>query len=78
MRLRKSRRSFNKNERTTPFEINKPLLLRRGRIGTVVKLYQDGNCKVAFSDRDGRAFAILPLQPDQLMVLHDTPDFSAA
>ena len=64
--------------RTKHFESGKPLLLRRGQIGTVVMLYQDGSCEVEFADRDGRAFAILPLQPDQLMVLHDTPDFAAA
>ncbi len=54
------------------------LLLRRGQIGTVVMTYQDGACEFEFADRDGRAFAILPLRPGQLMVLHDTPDFAAA
>ena len=60
------------------FETGKPLLLRRGQIGTVVMCYKDGACEVEFADRDGRAFAILSLRPDQLMVLHDTPDFAAA
>jgi len=40
--------------------------------------YPDGAREVEFAGRDGRAFAILPLRPDQLMVLHDTPDFAAA
>jgi hypothetical protein len=39
--------------------------------------YKDGACEIEFADRDGRAFAILSLRPDQLMVLHDTPDFAA-
>ncbi|MBI4525438.1 MAG: DUF4926 domain-containing protein [Deltaproteobacteria bacterium] len=64
--------------RTRHFESGQALLLRRGQIGTVVMTYQDGACEVEFADRDGRAFALLPLRPDQLMVLHDTPDFAAA
>lgn len=64
--------------RTKHFESGKALLLRRGQIGTVVMTYADGVCEVEFADRDGRAFAILPLRPDQLMILHDTPDFAAA
>jgi hypothetical protein len=64
--------------RTKHFESGQALLLRRGQIGTVVMTYQGGACEVEFADRDGRAFAILPLRPDQLMVLHDTPDFAAA
>lgn len=63
---------------TKHFESGRPLLLRRGQIGTVVMIYQDGPREVEFADRDGRAFAILPLRPDQLMLLHDTPDFAAA
>jgi hypothetical protein len=63
---------------TKHFESSQALVLRRGQIGTVVMTYPDGACEVEFADRDGRAFAILPLRPDQLMVLHDTPDFAAA
>lgn len=64
--------------RTKHFESGKALVLRRGQIGTVVLSYPDGAYEVEFADRDGRAFAILSLRPDQLMVLHDTPDFAAA
>ena len=64
--------------RTKHFESGEALLLRRGQIGTVVMTYPDGACELEFADRDGRAFAILPLRPDQLMILHDTPDFAAA
>ena len=63
---------------TKHFESGQALVLRRGQIGTVVMTYPDGACEVEFADRDGRAFAMLPLRPDQLMVLHDTPDFAAA
>ena len=51
--------------------------LVRGQVGTVVELL-DGAYEVEFADRDGHAFAILSLRPEQLMVLHDTPDFAAA
>lgn len=60
------------------FESGRALLLRRGQIGTLVMSYPDGAYEVEFADRDGRAFAILSLRPEQLMVLRDTPDFAAA
>ena len=60
------------------FESGRALLLRRGHVGTVVMNYPDGAYEVEFADRDGRAFAILSLRGDQLMVLHDTPNFAAA
>jgi len=49
----------------------RPLTLHRWQIGTVVMIYPDGACEVEFADRDGRAHAILPIQPDRLMVLYD-------
>jgi hypothetical protein len=60
------------------FESGRPLLLRRGQIGTVVMTYKSGVYEVEFADRDGRAYAMLPVQPDKLMVLHDAPDYAAA
>ncbi len=54
------------------------LILRRRQIGTVVMDYPDGAFEIEFADRDGRAFAILSLRPEQLMLLRDTPDFAAA
>jgi hypothetical protein len=41
-------------------------------------IYPDRTCEVEFADRDGRAFAILPIQPERLMVLHGAPDYAAA
>jgi hypothetical protein len=55
----------------------RPLLLHRGQIGTVVMIYPDA-CEVEFADRDGRAYAILPIQSEKLMILHDSPDYRAA
>ena len=63
--------------RTKHFESGRALLLRRGQIGRCDELPGRGY-EVEFADRDGRAFAISPLRPEQLMVLHDTPDFAAA
>jgi hypothetical protein len=60
------------------FNTARPLLLHRGQIGTVVMICPDGACEVEFADRDGRAYAILPLQPERLMVLHNAPDHAAA
>ena len=64
--------------RTKHFESGRALLLRRGQIGTVVMSYPGGTYEVEFAARDGCAFAILSLRPEQLVVLHDTPDFAAA
>ena len=64
--------------RTKHFETGQELKLRRDQIGTVVMMYEDGACEVEFADREGRAFALLPLGPEQLMVLYDMPDFAAA
>jgi hypothetical protein len=64
--------------RARHFESGQPLLLRRGQIGTVVMTYDDGACEVEFADREGRAFAMLSLRPNQFMLLRDTPDFAAA
>ena len=66
------------DRRAKHFENGRPLLLRRGQIGTVVMTYDDGTCEVEFADRDGRAFAMLSLRPDQFMLLRDAPDFAAA
>ena len=60
------------------FNTARPLMLRGGQIGTVVMIYPDGACEVEFADHDGRAYAILPIQPERLMVLHNAPDYAAA
>jgi hypothetical protein len=63
--------------RTTHFESGEPLLLRRGQIGTVVMTYDDGAYEVEFADRNGRAYAMLVLSADRLMVLRDAPECAA-
>jgi hypothetical protein len=62
---------------TTHFESGKPLLLRRGDTGTVVMMYDDGAYEVEFADRSGRAYAMLPLPAEQLLVLRDAPERAA-
>ena len=64
--------------RAKDFNTAGPLLLHRGQIGTVVMTYPDGGCEVEFADRDSRAYTILPIQPEKLMILHDAPDSAAA
>lgn len=48
----------------------------RGQVGTVVEVL-DGACEVEFSDDEGRTYAELALQPDQLLVLHHRPQQAA-
>ena len=47
--------------------------LRRGQVGTVVEVLAPSVYEVEFSDDDGRAYAMLPVRADQLLVLHYKP-----
>jgi hypothetical protein len=51
--------------------------LRRGQVGTVVERLGPGAVEVEFSDDNGRAYALLALADDQLMVLHYQPQADA-
>lgn len=44
--------------------------LYRGQVGTVVEKLAPDVFEVEFSDHDGRAYAILSLRAEQMMVLH--------
>jgi hypothetical protein len=55
------------------FATSAPLTLRRGQMGTVVLTYDGSAFEVEFADAEGRAFAILPILADKLMLLHDAP-----
>ena len=63
---------------TKHFETGKPLLLRRGQIGTVVMIYDGTAFEVEFAGRDGRAYALLPVPAEKLMVLHEAPVVATA
>ena len=63
---------------TTHYLTGEALLLRRGQIGTVVMTYDGSAFEVEFADRDGRAYAILPVEADKLIVLRDSPERAAA
>ncbi len=63
---------------TSHFETGKALLLRRGQLGTVVMIFDDGACEVEFAGRDGRTYALLPVSPERLMQLRDSPESAAA
>jgi hypothetical protein len=44
--------------------------LRRGQVGTIVEILVGGKAfEVEFSDRDGRAFESIGVEPGQMMVL---------
>ncbi len=64
--------------RATHFSTGAPLTLRRGQMGTVVMTYDDTAFEVEFCDNQGRAFAIMPIRGERLIVLHDAPRAVAA
>jgi hypothetical protein len=59
---------------TKHFLTREPLRLLRGQVGTVVTSLNDDHFQVEFADRDGRAYAMLPLGGNQLMVLRERPE----
>lgn len=61
---------------TKHFESGRPLLLRRGQVGTVVMAYDGTAFEVEFSGKDGRAYALLPVSAEKLIVLHEEPEFA--
>lgn len=63
--------------RTKHFETGQPLMLRRGQVGTVVMTYDGSAFEVEFAGRDGRAYALLPVAADKLILLRDTPELVA-
>jgi len=64
--------------RVKHFETGQPLLLRRGQVGTVVMTYDGSAFEVEFAGRDGRAYALLPVAAEKLMLLKDTPELAVA
>ena len=60
------------NAAASHFLTGQQLLLRRGQIGTVVMTYDGVTLEVEFAGRDGRAYAILPVRTENLMLLRDT------
>ena len=58
---------------TAHFTTGAPLTLHRGQIGTVVMTYDGSAFEVEFADAQGRAFAVLPIAAEKLMLLHDAP-----
>lgn len=49
--------------------------LRRGQVGTVVEILAGGKAfEVEFSDREGRTYESVGLQPDQIMILYYEPE----
>ena len=63
---------------TKHFESGRELLLRRGQLGTVVMAYDGAAFEVEFAGKDGRAYALLPVAAEKLIVLHEEPEFAAA
>lgn len=51
--------------------------LVRGQVGTVVEVLAESVFEVEFSDDEGRAYALVPLERRQLMILHYQPAHAA-
>jgi hypothetical protein len=60
------------------FETGQALVLRRGQVGTIVMDYDGAVFEVEFAGRDGKPYAVLPIDATRLMVLRDTPHYVAA
>jgi Domain of unknown function (DUF4926) len=53
--------------------------LLRGQVGTVVEVLAGGKAfEVEFSDREGRTFESIGIEPDQMMILRYERDSVAA
>lgn len=53
--------------------------LRRGQVGVIVEVFDNGNAfEVEFSDRQGRTYQSVGIEPRKLMVLQYEPDAVAA
>lgn len=55
------------------FDTGRLLTLPKGQIGTVVMVYDGSAFEVEFADAQGRAFALLPVAAEKLLLLHDAP-----
>ena len=66
--------ALTEDVRTKHFLTQEPLQLRRGQIGTVVMLLNNDHFEVEFDDNNGRAYAMLPLAKNQLMLLREQPE----
>ncbi len=47
--------------------------LARGQVGTVVESLDQNTVLVEFSDEQGRAYAVVPAQRSELLLLHYVP-----
>jgi hypothetical protein len=60
------------------FLTGQDIVLRRGQVGAVVMTYDGSAFEVEFSGRDGRAYAILPIKAEKLIVLREALETAAA
>ena len=59
------------NTRTTDYRTGGPRVVRQGQIGTVVMRYKEGDVEVGFTGRDGRAYAVVLIAADKLMIVEN-------
>ena len=63
--------------KTQRFPFGGDILLPKGLVGTVVIEHAEGEAfEVEFSDRDGQAYAMLPIEEEKLFLIYfDFPEF---
>ena len=47
--------------------------LSRGQVGTVVETLEGGAVLVEFNDDEGKTYALTPVEPNKILVLHYEP-----
>ncbi|MFQ3598323.1 MAG: DUF4926 domain-containing protein [Chloroherpetonaceae bacterium] len=63
--------ALNEDLRASHYESKLPILLKRGQVGTVLEVYEQGaSYLVEFADQQGVMFALEILESKQLIPLH--------
>ncbi|NES65494.1 MAG: DUF4926 domain-containing protein [Okeania sp. SIO2D1] len=63
--------ALTENMKTTQFMTDKEIILPRGKLGTVVEIYEQGKAfEVEFANKKGQTYALVSLELEKLMLLH--------
>ncbi|NEP87574.1 MAG: DUF4926 domain-containing protein [Okeania sp. SIO2C2] len=63
--------TLTKNMKTTQFVTDKEIILPRGKVGTVVEIYEQGKAfEVEFANKNGQTYVLISLELEKLMLLH--------
>lgn len=63
--------ALTENIRITQFMTDKEIILPRGKVGTVVEIYDEGKAfEVEFANKNGQTYPLISLELEKLMLLH--------